>query len=56
MKLSIEINLNNSAYDDNPEELQEALENIIVKINWGDAEGIVFDSNGNKTGNWEITE
>jgi len=56
MKLSIEINLDNSAYACNPEEVQENLMDIIKKINWGDAEGIVFDSNGNKTGNWEITE
>lgn len=54
MQLSIEINLDNSAYKDNPEEIQENLEGIIVKLNWGNTDGIIFDSNGNKTGYWRI--
>ena len=54
MQLSIEINLDNAAYKDNPEEIQENLEGIIVKLNWSDTDGIIFDSNGNKTGYWRI--
>lgn len=56
MEFNLKINLNNASYKDNPEELQENLENIIVKIKWGDTTGIVFDSNGNKTGHWNIEE
>jgi hypothetical protein len=56
MKLIIEINLDNEAYKDNSEEIQENLENIIVKLNWGDTNGIIFDSNGNKTGQWRIDD
>ena len=56
MKLIIEITLDNEAYRHGEGELTENLENIIKKLNWGDDTGIVFDSNGNKTGEWSITE
>ena len=55
MQLSIEINLDNVVYKDNPKEIQENLEIISVRLGWGDTNGIIFDSNGNKTGYWRIT-
>ena len=58
MKLLIEINMDNDAYAEDEArgnaELVENLMLIINKMNWGDTDGIVFYSNGNKTGYWEI--
>ena len=58
MKLTIEINMDNDAYATNERmanaELTENLMLIINKMSWGDTTGVVFDSNGNKTGYWDI--
>lgn len=56
MKLNIEINLDNSAYKYNPAEIKENLDTIAIRLSWGDESGIVFDSNGNKTGYWSIDD
>ena len=57
MKLSLEINLDNAAYhDDLTEELKNAFRTIINKIVIDDDNGVIFDSNGNKTGTWAISE
>ena len=58
MKLLIEIQMDNDAYATNERmanaELTENLMLIINKMSWGDSNGVVLDSNGNKTGYWEI--
>ena len=55
MELTIKIKLDNDAYQVGMEtELREHFESVISKINQDDASGILFDSNGNKTGWWDI--
>lgn len=57
MQLSIEINLDNEAYGDLlGYELGENLQAIIERIGHGIKHGLVFDTNGNKTGQWRIYE
>lgn len=56
MKLMIEIKLDNSAYSSNEDEIKENLLEIVKKITWGDDMGIVFDSNGNRSGHWRIDD
>jgi hypothetical protein len=57
MKINIEINLDNAAYQENYiSEINDNIANMLMKVRWGDDTGIIFDSNGNKTGHWEITE
>ena len=58
MELTIKIKLDNDAYVSNERlanaELVENLMLIINKMSWGDSNGVVIDSNGNKTGYWDI--
>ena len=58
MELTIKIKLDNDAYVTNERlanaELVENLMLIINKMSWGDTNGVVIDSNGNKTGYWDI--
>ena len=58
MKLLIEINMDNDAYAEDEAmanaELVQNLMLVINKMQWGDTNGVVFDSNGNKTGYWDI--
>jgi len=58
MELTIKIKLDNDAYVTNERmanaELMENLMLIINKMSWGDTNGMVLDSNGNKTGYWDI--
>lgn len=60
MELTIKIKLDNDAYVSNERlanaELMENLMLIINKMSWGDTNGVVIDSNGNKTGYWDIEE
>jgi len=57
MKLSLEINLDNAAYhDDLMGELNTQFMSILNHIAIDDDTGVVFDSNGNKTGTWTISE
>ena len=56
MKLTIEINLDNDAYQGRQaEELGENLARIIESLSFGGGSGTVHDTNGNKTGYWRIT-
>ena len=56
MELTIKIKLDNDAYVTSERianaELMENLMLIINKMSWGDTNGVVLDSNGNKTGYW----
>jgi len=48
MKISIEFDTDNAAFDDNPHELEDVLEQAARKISQGG--GTLLDSNGNKIG------
>jgi hypothetical protein len=55
MKLIIEINLDNEAYEDLLGwELGENLQNVIERIGHGIKDGSIKDTNGNTTGKWSI--
>lgn len=55
MELNIKINLDNAAYEDLLGwQLGENLQDVIERIGLGAKSGIVNDTNGNKTGYWEI--
>ena len=57
MKLSIQINLDNAAYqDDLMGELNSQFMSILNRIAIDDDTGVIFDINGNKTGTWSISE
>ena len=58
MRLKLEINLDNSAYEDEGIgwELGKAIDYMVSDIGLGLTRGKVRDSNGNTTGHWEITE
>lgn len=49
-KLTITINTENAAFDDNP---QQEVRRILRKMsaNWGSIIDTIYDSNGNKVGN-----
>jgi len=52
MKLTIEINTENAAFDDNENELMEIFEKIQEKLDQGNMKGKVLDSNGNSVANY----
>ena len=54
MKLTIEINLDNAAFDDNPDELNEIMEKVVNKMDNMQFEGKLLDSQGNTVGQYEI--
>lgn len=54
MQLKIEINLDNSAYENVGAELGENLADIIDRIGMAAMSGTIHDTNGNKTGYWRI--
>lgn len=50
---TIKINMENSAFEDNPQaEVIRILQDIIVKLESGRDYGNIFDVNGNKVGAW----
>ena len=56
MQLKININLDNEAYGDLLGwELGENLQYVIERIGHGIQDGSIYDTNGNKTGYWRIT-
>jgi len=58
MQFKVDINLENDAYAHGymAHELSKAMQYIASDIGLGLTRGNVRDSNGNKTGIWEITE
>lgn len=56
MILKIEISLDNSAFEDNPDELKTILNNISFDIAKGYLQSILRDSNGNIVGDFVIEE
>ena len=56
MKIVIEVNMDNQAFQDNQAELHEIVsQQIPNNLKPGD-EGVLKDSNGNKVGRWDIYE
>lgn len=55
MNIRIEVNLDNSAFEDNPDELHNVVGQIPRNVRPGD-DGKLRDSNGNRVGQWEVTE
>lgn len=60
MKFSLEINMDNSAFDHNPFELLDILDRLSTKelcvSPVAPDYGIVKDSNGNAIGEWSVSE
>lgn len=54
MQLNIQINLDNSAYEDLGWELGKNLDWIVSEIGLGSTKGKVKDTNGNTTGQWSL--
>ena len=54
MNIQIEINLDNAAFQDNPEELAQILEKIPHDVKPGRV-GTLTDSNGNTVGHWQVS-
>ncbi len=53
-KLTIEVETSYAAFEDNPNELNELLENAIERVSEGYEGGHLFDHNGNKVGSWSL--
>ena len=56
MQLNIKINMDNSAFEDNEDELKTILEQISEAVFLGVSGNPIRDSNGNKVGFWEVNE
>jgi hypothetical protein len=55
MDLVIKINMDNEAFEENPEaELQYLLETVGISITDGDVFGKIVDTNGNTCGHFEM--
>jgi hypothetical protein len=56
MKIVITIKTDNAAFQDNPQELQEILVDAVEAISQsGRRDRLLFDSYGNKIGNFKVT-
>lgn len=56
MKLKIEINMDNAAFEDNPDELTDMLTTVGNRVTgYGEKSGNIMDSNGNTVGKYAIT-
>lgn len=56
MEFKLNINLDNSAYENIGWELGENLQAVIDRIGSGNRDGKIRDSNGNIVGEWEILD
>lgn len=56
MKVSININTGNSAFQDNYDETEDILKTVVARITQYDERfGNIYDSNGNMCGNYKVT-
>jgi len=57
MKITININTGNAAFEDNENELYDILVNQVAAKLWGTDQttGNLMDSNGNKVGDFKVT-
>ena len=53
MKLTVEINLDNAAFEDNPHEVRDILKRVADEYERGNGCNTLRDSNGNLVGSWE---
>jgi hypothetical protein len=62
MTATITINMDNAAFTDNPDELRRIFDEIKERLDyWSEFDGIpveypIHDINGNKVGQWSITD
>ena len=56
MKLKIEVNMNNSAFEDDCHQVKTILDDVAVKVESGWAFGPIKDTNGNNVGRFTCTE
>ena len=56
MKLKIEIEMDNSAFIDDEDELKDIFRRVEYAVSVGAEGGSIRDGNGNKVGFWETTE
>ena len=57
MKFNCDINMDNAAFGESPEvELTRILKGITECLAFGDGYGTILDINGNKVGQWSITD
>ena len=57
MEFNLRFNIDNAAFSDYPEgEISSILGKVINKVNDGDEDGQIRDTNGNPVGEWEVTE
>jgi hypothetical protein len=54
MQLNIKINLDNSAFEDNEDELKDIFKRIEYAVQDGAEGKMIIDSNGNTVGEWDI--
>lgn len=58
MRLTIAVDTDGAAFEDNPNELHEVLAKVADKAKWGNSglEGKALDSEGNTCARWEWTD
>jgi len=56
MKFKCEIKMDNAAFEYEQSELTYILENMKGQVWTGQSKATIFDSNGNRVGQWRITE
>lgn len=56
MRIQINIDMDNAAFEDNQEELKFVLQQVIAAERCGARAGKLKDSNGNRVGKWAIYE
>jgi hypothetical protein len=55
MKMKIEFNCNNAAFDDAEQEIKRILDKVSIAVQHAEF-GIIRDVNGNAIGKWELSE
>ena len=57
MEFNLRFNMDNAAFSDYPEgEISSILRKVINKVNDGNEDGQIRDTNGNTVGEWDISE
>jgi hypothetical protein len=56
MKMGIEFNMDNAAFDDRTAETASILRTITAQVEMGHTESPIIDGNGNRVGAWAIVE
>jgi len=56
MKITIEINTNNAAFEDNENQMRDIIDQFSFMFISGKEIGYLFDINGNKVGNFKVED